>query len=133
MTITAKSTSGAHPRRSVTAAQPTSTGTAPAAPPITMFWRRGALEPERVDDDVEGGGRHGQHGRQQVDPRPQLGEGGHLEHHGEHRGGAGRDLAGDQGTVTGAVHDLVDVPVEDHVEGVGPARGERPAQRARGA
>ena len=38
MTITANSTRGAHPRRSVTADHPTSTGTAPAAPPITMFW-----------------------------------------------------------------------------------------------
>ena len=34
----AKSTIGAQPRWSVTADQPTSTGTAPAAPPITMFW-----------------------------------------------------------------------------------------------
>jgi hypothetical protein len=34
----AKSTIGAQPSEFVTAAQPTSTGTAPAAPPITMFW-----------------------------------------------------------------------------------------------
>ena len=34
----AKSTTGAQLRVPVTAAQPTSTGTAPAAPPITMFW-----------------------------------------------------------------------------------------------
>ena len=36
--ITTKSTTGAHESESVTAAQPTSTGTAPAAPPMTMFW-----------------------------------------------------------------------------------------------
>ena len=36
--MTANSTTGAHDRLPVTAAQPTSTGTAPAAPPITMFW-----------------------------------------------------------------------------------------------
>ena len=33
------STNGAHASEPVTAAQPTSTGTAPAAPPITMFCR----------------------------------------------------------------------------------------------
>ena len=33
------STIGAQPSESVTAAQPTSTGTAPAAPPMTMLWR----------------------------------------------------------------------------------------------
>ena len=33
-----KSTTGGQARPSVTAAHPTSTGTAPAAPPITMFW-----------------------------------------------------------------------------------------------
>ena len=32
-------TIGAQPSEPVTAAQPTSTGTAPAAPPMTMFWR----------------------------------------------------------------------------------------------
>ena len=37
MKMTAKSTTGAHERLLVTAAQPTRTGTAPAAPPITMF------------------------------------------------------------------------------------------------
>ena len=33
------SITGGQPSESVTAAQPTSTGTAPAAPPITMLWR----------------------------------------------------------------------------------------------
>ena len=37
MKMMAKSTTGAHDRLSVTAAHPTRTGTAPAAPPITMF------------------------------------------------------------------------------------------------
>ena len=37
MKMMAKSTTGAQARLSVTAAHPTSTGTAPAAPPITMF------------------------------------------------------------------------------------------------
>ena len=31
-------TTGVHDRLSVTAAHPTRTGTAPAAPPMTMFW-----------------------------------------------------------------------------------------------
>ncbi len=34
-----KSTIGVHDSESCTAAQPTNTGTAPAAPPITMFCR----------------------------------------------------------------------------------------------
>ena len=38
MKITAKRTTGAQPRCPVTADHPTSTGTAPAAPPMTMFW-----------------------------------------------------------------------------------------------
>ena len=37
MKITANMTTGAHARLFVTAAQPTRTGTAPAAPPMTMF------------------------------------------------------------------------------------------------
>jgi hypothetical protein len=34
----ANSTTGGHESVPVTAAHPTSTGTAPAAPPMTMFW-----------------------------------------------------------------------------------------------
>ena len=34
----ANRTTGVHARLSVTAAHPTNTGTAPAAPPMTMFW-----------------------------------------------------------------------------------------------
>ena len=37
ITIIAKSTSAGYDKRSVTAVQATSTGTAPAAPPMTMF------------------------------------------------------------------------------------------------
>ncbi len=37
MKITRNSRTGVHEREFVTAAQPISTGTAPAAPPITMF------------------------------------------------------------------------------------------------
>ena len=37
MKMMAKRTTGAQESESVTAAQPTRTGTAPAAPPITMF------------------------------------------------------------------------------------------------
>jgi len=37
--IMANRIQGAQPSEPVTAAQPTRTGTAPAAPPITMFWR----------------------------------------------------------------------------------------------
>ena len=37
MKMTANRTTGAQASESVTAAQPTSTGMAPAAPPITMF------------------------------------------------------------------------------------------------
>jgi len=37
--MTRKRTTADHEILPSTAAQPTSTGTAPAAPPITMFWR----------------------------------------------------------------------------------------------
>ncbi len=37
MKMTPKSTTGAHASELVTAAHPTSTGMAPAAPPMTMF------------------------------------------------------------------------------------------------
>ena len=36
--MTAKRTTGAQSRESVTLDQPMSVGTAPAAPPMTMFW-----------------------------------------------------------------------------------------------
>ena len=49
----------------------------------------GPLEPQGVDEDVEQGGRHGQHGRQQVHPGPQFDEGHHLEGDGEDRGRCG--------------------------------------------
>ena len=89
--------------------------------------RRDALQPQRVDEDVEGGGRHGQHGRQQVDEGPQLGEGHHLEGEGEHQGRRRRHGPGDEGPVPGPPHQLVDVPVDHHVDGVGPAGGQGPA------
>ncbi len=78
MKMMAKSTTGAHANESVTAAQPTRTGTAPAAPPITMFCEERRLSHKRVDEDVEEGGRDGQDGREQVHGQGQLDEGRHL-------------------------------------------------------
>ena len=89
----------------------------------------GPLQPQRVDEDVEQGGRHGQHGREQVDPGPQLDEGQHLEADGEDQGVAGGDRPGDQRPLARAVHELVDVPVDVHVDGVGPTGGQGPAEQ----
>ena len=50
----------------VTAAQPTSTGTAPAAPPDRDVLGRRALEPHRVHEDVEGDRREGERGGEHV-------------------------------------------------------------------
>ena len=85
----ANRTTGAHDRLSVTAAQPTSTGTAPAAPPITMFWLLRPLQPQRVDEDVEERGRDGQHGREQVDPAHSSTKAADLEGDGEDQRAAG--------------------------------------------
>ena len=94
--------------------------------------RRAALEPQRVDEDVEERGRDGQHGREQVDGQPQLDERGHLEGQGEDQRRRRRHGPGDQRTVLGPVHQAVDVAVDHHVDGVGPAGGQRAAgQRGR--
>ena len=114
----------------MTAAQPTSTGTAPAAPPMTMFWRARALQPERVDADVERGGGEGEHGRRA----------GWRPHHSTAKATTSRATAktsawrgsidaGDERAVLGALHQRVDVAVDVHVDGVGAAGGQRAADQ----
>ncbi len=44
-------------------------------------------------------------------------------------GVAGGDRPGDQRAVAGPVHELVDVPVDEHVDGVGAAGGQGPAEQ----
>ena len=88
----------------------------------------GPLEPERVDEDVEEAGRHGEHGGEQVDRPPEQGEGDHLQPDGEGQRRPRGDHPGDQGTVLGPLHEPVDVAVDDHVDGVGPAGGQGAAQ-----
>ena len=128
MKMTAKSTTGAQSRLSVTAAQPTSTGHGAGGAADDDVVLGPALQPQRVHEDVEGGGADGQHGREQVDRRPQPGEGGDLEGDGEDQGGAGRELAGDERPALRALHQPVDVAVDDHVDGVGAAGGRGAAE-----
>ena len=83
------------------------------------------LEPQGVDEDVERVARHREHGRQQVDRaatarrrRPPRGPG--------RRSAPARGVSSPvtRGRLRGPVHDRVDVAVDVHVDGVGPARGQ---------
>jgi hypothetical protein len=85
------------------------------------------LRVERVDEDVEERRPHGQYGGQEVDGAPEEEEGGHLEGEGEAQRRRHRHLARHQRAVAGPGHDGVDVPVHDHVERVGAAGGQGPA------
>src|SRR5918911_897241 len=118
MNTMANMTQAGRPTWPVTAAQPTSTGTAPAADDDVL--RRGPLQPHRVDEDVEGGGAHRQPGRQQVHRGPQPDEGRHLQGDPEAEGGGGADRAAGERPAMRPAHLLVDVPVEDAVDRVGP-------------
>ena len=104
--ITANSTTAGQATVPVTAAQPTSTGKQPAAPPITMFDGRPPLEPERVDEDVE------QRWRRRPGPRPAS-----WRRRPEHQGG---------GRAEGDAR-------RQRLAGLAPPRGRRPWPPAAGA
>ena len=89
--------------------------------------RGAALEPHRVDDDVEGDRGDPEGGGQPVGRQRQLDGGQHAEHQAEdERGARGHRLAG-QRAALGAVHEHVDVAVVPAVERVGAGGGQRPA------
>ena len=59
--------SGSSPISPVAAAQPITGGSAPAAPPMTMFCGVLPLQPHRIDDDVEEDREGEQRGRLDVE------------------------------------------------------------------
>ena len=101
----------------VTADQPTSTGTAPVAPPMTMlavelrFSQRLYTSRNRW--------RGGEASRQQVDGAPQPQEG--DDRHRRRTRRARRDLTGDERAILGALHQGIDV-VDVHVKAWAPPR-----------
>ena len=89
-----------------------------------------ALQPDRVDEDVEHGGREGEHGGEQVGAGPQHGEGDTSSATAKTSALRGAMSAGDERALLGARHQGVDVAVDVHVDGVGAAGGERAADAA---
>ena len=83
-----------------------------------------ALQPYGINDHVEHGGREGEEGRQEVGADPQNGESHNFQNPGKNDGISRGDEAGDQGPPLGALHEFVDIAVDDHVEGVRPASGQ---------
>jgi len=91
--------------------------------------RRAPLQKDRVHKDVEKRRREGKHRRYQVHVPPQHEEGGRLEDAGEHDRLGWSDGTGDERSLAGPLHDGVDVPVEEHVGGIGsPGRKSAPDQ-----
>ena len=114
----------------VAAAQPITGGSAPAAPPITMFCGVAALQPHRIDDDVEEDREGEQRRRRAIDQQ--------AEHdHRERPPASARRPAPRParhgpigiGRARGARHQRVDVGVIPHVERAGGAGADRDAEQ----
>ena len=86
---------------------------------------RTALQPDRVDKDVEERCRESEQGRKEIDRPPEQQEGGDFEGDREDDGAPGGDGAGDDRSMPGATHHRIYVPVDEHVRGVGAAGRER--------
>ncbi|CAI7979325.1 hypothetical protein FRAHR75_50151 [Frankia sp. Hr75.2] len=87
--------------------------------------RRGAsLEAERVDEDVEGDGPDGQHGRRPVDQQAEHEGRDDAEGDAETQRLGGFDDLPDERAAFRAAHELVDVAVDVAVDRVGAAGGE---------
>ena len=101
-----------------TAAHPTSTGNAPAAPPMTMFCGDRRFSPRVYTPDVPHPTAERQGGGEQVDPRGEEGErgGSEREREGEHM--ARRHATARDRTTSRTPHHRVDVAVDEHVGGV---------------
>ena len=103
-------------------------GSAPAAPPMTMFCGRAPLEHHRVDDDVEADREQRQERRQDVDGPGHQADRDGPEDDPERDGALGRDRVGGQRPAAGPGHVRVDVALEVLVDRVRGSGGERPAQ-----
>ena len=115
------------PMLPVTATQPMTGGSAPAAPPMTMFCGVAPLEDDRVDDDVEGDRQQRQEGRQQVHEPGHDRERDHAEHDPEDHRPLRLHLVCRERPPPGAHHQHVDVAVQVAVDRVGTAGRQRPA------
>ena len=115
-------------RPPVTAAHPTRGGMDPAAPPMTMFWGGGALQPTGIDQGIEQGRRQGEQGRQEIDPGEKKPESDDVEADPEGQGVEGSDTPAGNGAKPGAGHAFVDVPVQIVVDGIGAAGGQGAAE-----
>ena len=78
-----------------------------------------ALEQHRVEADIQHDRTQGQRGGQPVDQEPEPQRRSQDQHGAEAKCGRRRDHTGDQRTVLGPVHELVDVAVQITVERVG--------------
>ena len=83
----------------------------------------GSLEPQGIDDDVKQGGGERQNGRQQVGTRPQNRKRHDLEGPRENDSLPWSDDARHERSVLGALHQTVDVTVDDHIQGICAACG----------
>ena len=115
------------PTSPVTAAQPISGGAAPAAPPRNDVLHRRPLQVVAVDEHVEAERPEREHGRQQVHGQRQPDRGSRAERDAEPHRLRGRDAAGGQRPAIRALHQPVDVAVDDLVDRVRAARRQHPA------
>ena len=90
--------------------------------------RAPALEADGVDEDIEEQTGQGQPGGERVDEGPEQREGHAAQGQSEQQRRAGRDATRGDWPGPGAGHDLVNVPVEPHVDGVGAAGHQVAAQ-----
>ena len=127
--MTANNSTGVQESELVTAAQPDQHrhGTGRAADDDVLG--AAPLQPQRVDDDVERGRRHGQHGGEKVDRRRQTTNAAASRTTAKTWRRRGRHLAGHERPVLGPLHHRVDVAVDHHVDGVRPPAGQRAADQ----
>ena len=113
--------SGSSPISPVAAAQPITGGSAPAAPPMTMFCGVLPLQPHRVHDDVEEDREGEQRCRPTLSARAKNGDCAAGKNKSEYERFGARDLAARNWTPGGASHHGIDVGVVPHVEHAGGA------------
>jgi hypothetical protein len=86
---------------------------------------RTRLQPDRVDEDVEERGRHGEAGGEEIRREREVHERDHVQHDAEDQRVRRHDLAGRQRPPFGAVHELIAVTLDPAVDRVRAAGRER--------
>ena len=112
----------------VTDAHPIIGGNAPRSATDDDVLRRRALQPHRVDDDVEEDGEGEESTGKPVDQKPERDNGTDRQCHAERKRLFTGDLAGRYRTLLRPRHDLVDVCVVPHVQSTGRAGTDSNAQ-----